>query len=77
MNDQRDPRQRQLANGTSFKARLCPGLFAATSLIEAAKGISDHGNSSESDDIGGGNNNMPAAYPTRHESVSVYDLMTA
>ena len=73
MTNQTDPRERKLTNGTSFKARLCPGLFAASSLIEAAKGISDHGAGNQGDDIGGGNG--PTAYPSRHQSVSVFDMM--
>ena len=73
MTNQSDPRERKLANGTSFKARLCPGLFAASSLIEAAKGDGNHGEGIQTDDIGGGL--VPTAYPSRHGTVSVFDML--
>lgn len=65
-----DSRERKLDNGTSFRARLCPGLFPASSLIEAAKGNQRH---DEPSDQGG--DNLVSAYPTRLQSVHIGDML--
>ena len=67
-----DSRERKLANGTSFRARTCPGLFAAQSLIEAAKG---NGGQDEQGDITGGDHSKVAAYPTRLPMVGIADIL--
>ncbi len=65
-----DSRERKLDNGTSFRARMCPGLFPASSLIDQAKG-NQHGE--QSDDDGG--DKIVAAYPTRLQAVHIGDLL--
>jgi hypothetical protein len=67
MNDSRD---RKLDNGTSFRARLCPGLFPASSLIEAAKGNQRHGEQSDE-----GDDRVVSAYPTRLQAVHISDML--
>ncbi|MCC7530250.1 MAG: hypothetical protein IT342_17130 [Candidatus Melainabacteria bacterium] len=68
MNDSRD---RKLGNGTSFRARLCPGLFPASSLIETAKGNQRNGDKGDE----GGDEQIVAAYPTRLQSVHIGDML--
>jgi hypothetical protein len=65
-----DSRERKLDNGTSFKARLCPGLFPASSLIDMAKGNQRHGEQS-----GEGGDELVSAYPTRLQSVHIGDML--
>lgn len=68
-----DSRERKLDNGTAFKARTCPGLFAAQSLIETAKG-NDGGQHKQSAITGGDHSNV-AAYPTRLPMVGIADFL--
>ena len=65
-----DSRERKLDNGMSFKARLCPGLFPASSLIEAAKG--NHRHDDQGDE---GGDDLVSAYPTRLQSVHIGDML--
>lgn len=67
-----DSRERKLDNGTAFKARTCPGLFAAQSLIETAKG---NGGQHEQSDVTGGDHSKVTAYPTRLPMVGIADLL--
>lgn len=70
----KDSRERQLDNGLSFRARVCPGLFPASSLIDAAKGIQGHGEQNDNQD----GDKEVAAYPTRLRTLGIADmLMTA
>lgn len=66
-----DSRERKLANGRSFRARTCPGLFAAQTLIETAKGNGQH----EQGDDEGGNHSKVAAYPSRFPMVGISDFL--
>jgi hypothetical protein len=67
----KDSRERTLDSGLSFKARVCPGLFPASSLIDAAKGIQGH---DEQNDNKGGDNEV-AAYPTRLRILGIADML--
>jgi hypothetical protein len=65
-----DSRERKLGNGTSFKARMCPGLFPASSLIDQAKG-----NQRQSEQSDEGGDQIGAAYPTRLQAVHIGDML--
>ncbi len=64
-----DSRERKLDNGKSFRARTCPGLFAASSLIDQAKG-NQHGDQGDE-----GGDQIVAAYPTRLQAVHIGDML--
>lgn len=66
-----DSRERKLANGMSFVARTCPGLFPSCGLIETAKGTNGH---DEHSDTEGGDKKV-AAYPTRLQPVGIADFL--
>lgn len=66
-----DSRERKLGNGTSFRARMCPGLFPASSLIDQAKG-NQHGEQNDND---GSGDKLVAAYPTRLQAVHIGDML--
>ena len=68
----KDSRERTLDSGLSFRARVCPGLFPASSLIDAAKGIQGHG---EQNDNNKGGDNEVAAYPTRLRTLGIADML--
>lgn len=65
-----DSRERKLGNGTSFRARMCPGLFPASGLIDQAKGNQPHGEQSDE-----GGDQIVAAYPTRLQAVHIGDML--
>ncbi len=67
-----DSRERKLDNGVSFKARMCPGLFPTSSLIDQAKGNQVHG---EPGDVADGDNVVATAYPTRLRTLGIADML--